>query len=143
MILHPWGYTSIRHPDTETMNYMGQGMAEAIRAVNGKHYSVGSAAGILYPSAGGSDDWASSEGVLYSYTVELRDTGSTGFILPASQIKPTVVETWAAIKYMGKKIIEENPGFYSATVPQDLTQKELDVLKAIESFSLKSRPDLA
>ena len=41
------------------------------------------------PAAGASDDWY--KGVLnarFSYTVELRDTGFYGFVLPASQIKP-------------------------------------------------------
>ena len=36
-------------------------------------------------------------GVKYSYALELRDVGQHGFILPASQIRPTGEETWAAI----------------------------------------------
>ena len=32
----------------------------------------------------------------YSFTVELPDTGSYGFILPASQIKTVGAELWAA-----------------------------------------------
>ena len=32
----------------------------------------------------------------YSFTVELPDTGSFGFILPASQIKTVGAELWAA-----------------------------------------------
>lgn len=35
-------------------------------------------------ASGGSDDWAKgSAGVKYSYTVEMRDTGTFGFELPA------------------------------------------------------------
>jgi hypothetical protein len=33
----------------------------------------------------------------YSYTIELRDKGTYGFSLPASQIQPTVRETWAGV----------------------------------------------
>ena len=52
--------------------------------------TVGSAAKILYPAAGGSDDWAfGGAGIPYSYTIELPDTGSYGFILPASQVVMT------------------------------------------------------
>ena len=32
----------------------------------------------------------------YSFTVELPDTGSYGFLLPASQIKTVGAELWAA-----------------------------------------------
>lgn len=46
-------------------------------------------------AAGGSDDWAKGvAGVKYSYTIELRDTGNYGFLLPASQIIPTGEETF-------------------------------------------------
>lgn len=48
----------------------------------------------LDAAAGGSDDWAyGAAKVKYAYTVELRDTGSYGFQLPASQIKATGEET--------------------------------------------------
>jgi hypothetical protein len=33
-------------------------------------------------------------------TVELRDTGDYGFILPPEQIKPTSEEMWAGLSYM-------------------------------------------
>lgn len=55
-------------------------------------YQVGSSAILLYPAAGGSDDWGKSIGIKYSYTVELRDTGRYGFILPAELIVPTAKE---------------------------------------------------
>lgn len=36
----------------------------------------------------------------YSFTPELRDTGRYGFVLPANQIRPTAVETWAGFRYL-------------------------------------------
>ena len=36
----------------------------------------------------------------YSYTIELPDTGSYGFILPASQISTVGAEAMAAVKAM-------------------------------------------
>jgi hypothetical protein len=36
------------------------------------------------PAAGGADDYAKGgAGIKYSYTVELRDSGRHGFVLPA------------------------------------------------------------
>ncbi|CAG0886880.1 unnamed protein product [Darwinula stevensoni] len=47
---------------------------------------------------GPSDDWAKgAAGIKYAYTIELRDTGTFGFLLPPEQIIPTGEETWAAI----------------------------------------------
>ena len=46
------------------------------------------------PAAGASDDWY--KGVLnarFVYTVELRDTGYHGFVLPPDQIKPRLLES--------------------------------------------------
>ena len=49
-------------------------------------------------TVGTSVDWMKAVGgVKYSYALELRDVGQHGFILPASQIRPTGEETWAAI----------------------------------------------
>lgn len=48
-------------------------------------------------ASGGTIDWTYNQGIKYSYTFELRDTGRYGFILPASQILPTAKETWLAL----------------------------------------------
>lgn len=63
-----------------------------MRRATGKEYQVGSSGSLLYPAAGASDDWAKSLGIKYSYTVELRDTGRYGFILPADQIQKASME---------------------------------------------------
>ena len=60
-------------------------------------------------AAGGADDWAyGSANVRYSYTVELRDTGSYGFQLPASQIIPTGKETSAAFFALAQAVRAAN-----------------------------------
>lgn len=51
-----------------------------------------------FPFKGGSDDWAKSIGIKYAYTVELADTGSHGFVLPASYIKPVCDDFFPAIQ---------------------------------------------
>ena len=41
-------------------------------------------------------DWALGEAKIpYSYSVELRDTGRYGFLLPRELILPTAQEIWA------------------------------------------------
>ena len=39
-------------------------------------------------------------GAKYTFTSELRDTGTYGFVLPASQILPTGIEAFAGFKYL-------------------------------------------
>ena len=59
-------------------------------------------------ATGGTHDWAKAKGMTkYSYTVELRDTGKNGFILPPAQIEPSGKETWEAIIVMANQLIAE------------------------------------
>lgn len=86
MFLHPWGYERVDFYGEAELERMGRVGASGARSMGGG-YRVGSAAKILYPASGGSDDWAKGgAGIKYSYTIELPDTGKYGFILPASQI---------------------------------------------------------
>jgi hypothetical protein len=59
------------------------------------------------PAAGASDDWY--KGVLkarFTYTIELRDTGRHGFVLPADQIKPSGEELWEAQRVVLQKMVD-------------------------------------
>ena len=48
----------------------------------------------LDSATGGAYDWAKAvAGIKYTFTVELRDRGDFGFLLPRSQIVPTGEET--------------------------------------------------
>ena len=75
------------------------------KKVHGKVYTVQNSAE-LYPASGASDDYSRSVNVPLSYTIELRDEGAYNFQLPASQIKETFEENWAAfrilVKFAGK-----------------------------------------
>ena len=42
-------------------------------------------------------DFAYAQGITNSFTLELRDTGTFGFLLPEAQIVPTAEETWAGL----------------------------------------------
>ena len=57
------------------------------------------------PASGGSEDWTYGElGVKYSFSVELRDEGQYGFLLPADQIIPTGEETFEGLKALVREM---------------------------------------
>ena len=58
-------------------------------------------------ASGGSADWAlGAAGIPLAYSVELRDTGRYGFILPRNLILPTAEEIWAFHDAVAKYVIE-------------------------------------
>lgn len=66
-----------------------------MKEIDDQTYRVGPGAVVLYPVAGASDDWGYSIGIKYSNTIELRDTGRYGFVLPARYIINTAKEARA------------------------------------------------
>lgn len=68
---------------------------------------MGSSSGLLYPAAGGSDDWAKSQGIKYTFTVELSDTGRYGFILPTTYIDRVARENLAGLRVLASQINKE------------------------------------
>lgn len=106
MWLVPWGYVKNRKPDTyNELVRMAQVGRNALEQTYGTDYSVGTAPDLLYPAAGGSDDWAlGALGIPYSYCVELRDKGRYGFALPPNQIKGTGEETYNGVSALAKEL---------------------------------------
>ncbi|KAF9978132.1 putative metallocarboxypeptidase ecm14 [Modicella reniformis] len=91
--------------DAEDILECAMGAAKALRGVHGTKFSVGRACDVVEQASGGSIDWTYAEGkVKYSYTVELRDTGLHGFLLPASEILPSSEETMASVMYLANFI---------------------------------------
>ncbi|XP_014679942.1 PREDICTED: carboxypeptidase B-like, partial [Priapulus caudatus] len=106
--LTPWGYTSELPSDYDDLYNLAVKATDTLTSMYGTEYTVGSAANVLYESSGTSRDWAKGvPKVKYVYTVELRDTGYYGFLLPEDQIEPTSEETWEAIKVIASQIILE------------------------------------
>jgi len=64
---------------------------------------------------GASDDWAKGVAkIKYTYTIELRDTGKYGFILPPSEILSTGKEAFVAISTLASEINDtENNNNYN------------------------------
>jgi len=93
-----WGYTTADPPSYALLKQKSKIGADAIQAVNGRKYTIGSSAQLLYVASGGSEDWTRGTlNILHSYCVELPPTGGTGFIAPTSEIKRTGAETYAGM----------------------------------------------
>ncbi|KAI2668789.1 Carboxypeptidase O [Labeo rohita] len=93
-ILVPYGHPNISAPNYDELMKVGRAAANAIKAVHGKSYKVGTPPDILYAFSGGSCDFARLTGIPYSFTFELRDEGKFSFILPEDQIQPTCEEVY-------------------------------------------------
>lgn len=105
-ILWPYGYSCTARAENDAAHRtIATNAAAAIRAVSGTRYTIGPSCSTLYATTGSSTDYTDvTANATYSYTYELRDTGANGFVLPASQIQPTVVETWAGVLNMLRAI---------------------------------------
>lgn len=88
-------------PNSATLNTLARGVAAAIKAVYGTTYTSGPICSTIYKATGSAVDYvADVTKAKYTFTIELRDTGTNGFVLPASQILPTGVETYAGFRYL-------------------------------------------
>ena len=90
------------------MNDLANRGNDALFDTHGKYYEPGCIPCVLYVASGTSRDWALGvAGIPYVYSIELRDTGVYGFLLPPSEIIPTAEETWAWHVVAANQIIAE------------------------------------
>uniref|UniRef100_A0A8C5GA82 Carboxypeptidase A1 n=1 Tax=Gouania willdenowi TaxID=441366 RepID=A0A8C5GA82_GOUWI len=97
MLLYPYGYTRTPAKDQAELHSLARKAISDLATLYGTRYRYGSIINTIYQASGGTIDWTYNQGIKYSYTFELRDTGRYGFILPANQIIPTAKETWLAL----------------------------------------------
>jgi murein tripeptide amidase MpaA len=115
LILRPYGWTRQNAPDEPQLKQLGDGISTAIRAVHGLHY-ISEKSIDLYVTTGTASDWFYGEDATNTnkgyraagYTIELRDTGRYGFVLPPSQIIPCGEENLEAVIYFVTELIK-NP----------------------------------
>ncbi|MFO0973968.1 MAG: M14 family zinc carboxypeptidase [Phycisphaerae bacterium] len=99
LILWPWGYQSPTSPDEPEFNLIGTTMQSIILGVHGVSYRPGAIYNNIYPASGVSVDWCYGTLGIRSFSIELRDTGASGFVLPATQIRPNCEEIFPALIY--------------------------------------------
>jgi murein tripeptide amidase MpaA len=97
-ILYPWSYTTNPAPTASLLDSIANSYRIALINSGGATYTSGQASVILYIASGTSKDWAYDLYGIPAFTVEMRDTGNFGFVLPADQILPTAQENWAGFK---------------------------------------------
>jgi extracellular matrix protein 14 len=105
-ILYPYAYSCHDEPrDAENLIELAYGLQKEIRLTKGKHYEVAPACqdrGVdLLPGlgAGSSLDYMYHIRARWAFQLKLRDTGSHGFLLPSTYIKPVGTEIYSSIKY--------------------------------------------
>jgi len=109
LILRPYGWTSANSPDNAELKIIGDGVSFEIQAKSGKKY-VSQKSIELYVTTGSAGDWYYGPGGIWaSYTIELRDTGTYGFLLPPAQIVPTGDEIWESMRYFCSIVLDTNP----------------------------------
>jgi len=108
LVLRPYGWTSANSPDERALKIIGDGVSYEILGNSGKKYTSQRSYD-LYVTTGSASDWYYSAGIWAAYTIELRDTGTYGFLLPPAQIKPTGEEIWASFKYFARTVVDTHP----------------------------------
>ncbi|CAG0919199.1 unnamed protein product [Notodromas monacha] len=105
--LSPWGWTDeLPTSYSDLMRVAAAGTA-AIKEVYGTVFEHGTSAQILPPLVSGAgDDWAYGDAkVPFVYTIELRDKGIHGFLLPPDQIVASGEEMLAGVKASAREIL--------------------------------------
>uniref|UniRef100_A0A3Q2H0M3 Carboxypeptidase A1 n=1 Tax=Equus caballus TaxID=9796 RepID=A0A3Q2H0M3_HORSE len=98
LLLYPYGYKKAAVADQKELDEVAKSAVAALTSLYGTKFQYGSIYTTIYQASGSSIDWAYNQGIKYSFSFELRDTGRNGFLLPASQIIPTAEETWLALQ---------------------------------------------
>ncbi|NWX19823.1 CBPB2 Carboxypeptidase, partial [Aegotheles bennettii] len=106
LVLFPYSYTMDKSKDHDELESLAKKAAKAIKRTTKKTYRLGPGAQTIYLAPGGSDDWAYDLGIKYSFTIELRDTGTYGFLLPSQEIRPTCLEALSAVKEIVQHVLQ-------------------------------------
>ncbi|XP_069496548.1 carboxypeptidase B2 [Ambystoma mexicanum] len=107
MVLFPYSYTKEKSKDHDELLQIANKVADSIKSTYRNKYAYGSGAQTIYLAPGGSDDWAYDFGIKYSFTIELRDKGTYGFLLPPQLIKPTCSEGLTGVKIIASHIAKQ------------------------------------
>jgi len=108
LILRPYGWTTANCPDETALKIIGEGVRYTISEVYGVDYENLKSIE-LYITTGTASDWFYQEGIWAAYTIELRDTGKYGFLLPTNQIIPNGNEIWNSMLYFWETVLADYP----------------------------------
>ncbi|XP_073820582.1 zinc carboxypeptidase-like [Musca autumnalis] len=105
MLLYPYGHTTEEPPNNEDLLKVADAYAQAVAKLPYETvYTYGTSAGAMYYAPGSTLDFAYNEAdIKITYTIEMRDTGRHGFVLPATHIIPNCKETMAGMVALVKE----------------------------------------
>ncbi|XP_034113301.1 zinc carboxypeptidase [Drosophila albomicans] len=101
LIMFPYGHSAERVENYSDLKEIGQKASDRIKEISGRVYKSGSIYETIYPSSGGSKDWAHGQlKIPITFTFELRGPPESEelFILSAKEIEPTAREAFAAVQ---------------------------------------------
>ncbi|MGE3108596.1 MAG: M14 family zinc carboxypeptidase [Phycisphaerales bacterium] len=127
LVLSAWGYTDLLPLDASMFAVVDRGITDTILATHGQVYVGGPTFTTIYPANGTSSDWSYGARNVVGWGIECRDTGQTGFLLPAAQILPNAEEVWAGIAWSAGWLRDHAlyfgfPGGTPGSVPPDVAQ---------------------
>jgi hypothetical protein len=105
LILRPAGWTNTPTANETVLATVGTGIRSAILSIHNIPYTSQRSFQLYQTTGTSTDFWFYKSLIVFSYTIELRDTGNFGFQLPPAQILPTGRENWAGLKYFATYII--------------------------------------
>merc|ERR1712135_228491 len=106
VFIFPYSYAYESAANFDEHNDLAAASAAAIQAVHGKAYTYGPGWESMYLAAGGSDDMSYDHGSKLAFTIELRDQGRYGFLLPENQIEPSCEETYAGMDVIVQHVMD-------------------------------------
>lgn len=106
LFMTPYGYScTALAANNDEYQSLASGAVAAIAKVFGTKFTPGPICSTIYQATGNSVDYiADVVKSDYAFIVELRDTGTSGFVLPANQILPSGQEAFEGVKYLLRNI---------------------------------------
>ncbi|XP_037814500.1 carboxypeptidase B-like [Lucilia sericata] len=105
-LLYPWGYEKSLPSTWPYLDAVARAGARAIKKASGTVYAVGGAANVLYPAAGGSDDYAFALAKIPVVICMELPSGGNNFDPPSDKIQAIVEESWLGIRAMALEASE-------------------------------------
>ncbi|GJM19549.1 MAG: hypothetical protein DHS20C14_17620 [Phycisphaeraceae bacterium] len=141
LVLWPFGYAEgiiTPEPDRTFYDTLATEMSDVMLQIDGAYYDP-IQSWQLYAAAGVAEDWFYGDRGAWSLTIELRDTGSFGFELPANQILPTAIENFEAALLFAERTTtpmsyatpEPIPASVQADTP---TPTRVDIIDGVEEL---------
>eukprot|EP01098_Paradermamoeba_levis_P010743 TRINITY_DN4524_c0_g1_i1.p1 TRINITY_DN4524_c0_g1~~TRINITY_DN4524_c0_g1_i1.p1 ORF type:complete len:499 (+),score=129.33 TRINITY_DN4524_c0_g1_i1:109-1605(+) len=104
VILEPYAFSCDLPPDHDLLSAIGSRFKAAVESVNKREYKKEKICLFAADATGSSVDYVYQILGALSFAIELPDEGKTGFLLPASEIKPVGQEVEAGLLQLANEL---------------------------------------